>query len=321
MPALPPYFWLWLAVGLATFSVVYWRIEQGRLESEKSAVMAKQRAVARSLGSKLVPLRDRIEGWVAELAGAYAGDLVAEGASFERVSRQPGVYLRLHVTEATSARGVRKAAQGSLRDGFTSCLFVDQSAPRTAPEVRCRTTSDCEAGFLCNEYRVCARPSHPYNLRLAYRALRVLSTEWTDELHEASSALAVAAYDRDLAAVVRSDVPVAIDLLSRAKYFTALLDEHAPAGLPPELPDAGESQEERLQRVAHPVRVGIWDLNTGKLVLRLRRQAVGQPLPVGERVVRTPETAFAAQRQANNCALALSVKAALTRDDDANARD
>jgi hypothetical protein len=314
MPALPPYFWLWLAVGLATFSVVYWRIEQGRLESEKSAVMAKQRAVARSLGSKLVPLRDRIESWVTELAGPYAGDHVAGEASSERVSERPGVYLRLHLAEARSASSIRKAAQSSLRDGFTSCLFVDQGGPPRGPEVRCRTTSDCEAGMLCNEYRVCARPSHPYNLRLAYRALRVLSNEWTDELHQAGSSLAVAAYDRDLAAVVRSDVPVAIELLSRAKYFTAVLDENASAGLPPALADAGETPDERLQRVAHPVRVGIWDLTSGKLVLRLRREAVGQPLPVGERVVRTPETAFAAQRQANNCALALSVKAALTPD-------
>jgi hypothetical protein len=313
MPALPPYFWLWLAVGLATFSVVYWRVAQGRLESEKSAVMAKQRAVARSLGSKLLPFRDRMEGWVQELASARPDDFVAENASFERVSRSPGVYLRLRLSEARTARDIRKAAQSSLRDGFTSCLFVDAIPPSAAPGARCRTTSDCESGWLCDEYQACVRPRHPYNVRLAYRALRVLSSEWTDELHQAGSSLAVQAYDRDLAAVVRSDVPLAIELLSRAKYFTALLDEDPPAGLPAELPDAGESAAERVQRAAHPVRVGIWDLKTGKPVLRLRRVASGEALAAGERVVRTPQTIFAAQRQANNCALALSVRAALVR--------
>ncbi|HMJ16152.1 MAG TPA: hypothetical protein VK524_32280 [Polyangiaceae bacterium] len=313
MPALPTYFWLWLAVGLATFGVVYWRIEQGRLESRKSAVMAKQRAVASSLGTKLIPFRDRMERWVQELASVRPDDFIADDASFERVSRQPGVYLRLQLSEARTAKDIRKAAQVSLRDGFASCLFVDALSPPAQPGARCRTTSDCESGFLCDEYQACVRPRHPYNTRLAYRALRVLSSEWTDELHQAESALAVQAYDRDLAAVVRSDVPLAIELLSRAKYFTALLDETPPAGLPAELPDAGESDAERLQRTAHPVRVGIWDLSTGKPVLRLRRVASGQALAVGERVVRTPQTVSAAQRQANNCALALSVKDALVR--------
>jgi hypothetical protein len=311
MPALPPYFWLWLAVGLATFGVVYWRIAQGELESRKSAVMAKQRAVAKTLGSKLLPFRDRVEQWVQELAGAYPGDTVAVGISYERISRTPGVYFRLPIAEARSPESIRKAARRSLRDGFTSCLFVGQVSAPAVPAPSCRSSSDCDSGFLCNEYQSCVRPTHPFNVRLAYRALRVLSSDWTNELHQAESELAIAAYDRDLDAVTRTDVPVAIELLSRSKYFTALLDEAPEAGLPPQLSDAGESAEDRVQRTPHMARIGIWELETGKLVLRLRARAEGQLLAVGERAVRSHDTVAARQRQANNCALALRVKGAI----------
>jgi hypothetical protein len=311
LPALPPYFWLWLGIGLAAFGVVYWRIVQGQLESDKSAVMAKQRAIAATLGNKLAPFLDRMETWARELAGPYPGDHAAPGIPFDRFSRTPSVYLRLRLANAGTAQSIRKAAQASLRDGFTSCLFVAPGNPTTAPGRACRATSECEPGSLCNEYHRCARPAQPYNARLAYRAMRVLSNEWTDELHQATSDLAVSAYDRDLVAVTRTDVPIAIELLSRARYFTLVLDEEPTGALPAADPDAGETLEERLQRTAHPARVGIWDLQTSALVLRLRTAASGQLMSVGDRTVTLPQTVFAQQRQANSCALALQVKRAL----------
>jgi hypothetical protein len=310
LPALPPYFWLWLGIGLATFGVVYWRVVQGQLDSRKSAVMAKQRAIAQSLGVRLVPFRDRIERWVIESAGAYGGDTLNPAASLDDIARSPGVYLRLRLSNAHTPVAIRRAAQSSLRDGFTSCLFVTR-APNTAlPEQVCQSTNDCGPGSLCNEYRICAPPPEPYNMRLAYRALRVLSSEWTDELHQAGSELGVSAYDRDLDAVTKHDVPVAIELLSRAKYFTLVLDEDAPSE--PEGLDAGETRDEQLQRTAHSARVAIWNLSSKLLVLRLRRSASAQIVPVGESTKAMQAALASAQRQANNCSLALQVKDALT---------
>jgi hypothetical protein len=121
----------------------------------------------------------------------------------------------------------------------------------------------------------------------------------------------VAAYDRDLDGVARTDVPVAIDLLQRAKYFTVVIDEEPKGGLPKEIEGASETEEERLQRVAHTARVGIWDLETNEPVLRLRAEASGEFIPVGRSSVREPNNRAAQQRQANSCALALSVKQAL----------
>jgi hypothetical protein len=148
-------------------------------------------------------------------------------------------------------------------------------------------------------------------MRLAYRALRVLSAAWSDELHQAESELAVTAYDRDLDSVTRNDVPVAIELLQRAKYFTLVLDEEPAEGLPAALPDAGESAEERLQRVPHWARIAIWSLDGGQLLLRLRARADAKAVPVGDRVVTRSETLAAQQRQVNSCMLAMAAKQAI----------
>jgi hypothetical protein len=109
-------------------------------------------------------------------------------------------------------------------------------------------------------------------------------------------------------------VPVAIELLSRSRYFTLVLDEDPAGGVPPEAPDAGETPDERVQREAHAARIGIWDLKTKTPLLRLKADAAGHFVPVGDRVVQNPETVMAQQRQTNSCALALAVKDALSRE-------
>lgn len=303
-----PQFWLWTAVLLGGFFVVYWRVVQGQLESEKNKVMAKQRAIAQSLGPRITPFRDKLETWVKELAGPYKGQFVAPGANLPVISKSPGVYLRLRLKQAHDSSSIRKAASRSLRDGFTSCLFVDRASKDPAQGTACKTSGDCQPGELCNEWNVCKPPQRPFNMRLAYRALRVLSTDWTDELHQASSDLAVAAYDRDLDAVARTDVPVAIDMMHGAKFFTVVIDEEPKGGLPKETEGATESEEERLQRVPHMARVGIWEIATGKPVLRLRKEASGKFVAVGKAVVNDPANLAAQQRQANSCALALEVR-------------
>lgn len=152
-------------------------------------------------------------------------------------------------------------------------------------------------------------------MRLAYRSLRVLSSVWTDELHEAESELAIVAYERDLDRVTQEDVPVAAKILARAKHFVLLLDEDLPEGLPKTNVDgdagAFESEEERLQRVPHFVRVGVWELSTGKQLMKVRRHAEGRVIPVGNKVVSRTESVNAQKRQAVSCGLALELKSLL----------
>jgi hypothetical protein len=313
MASIPPQFWLWTAVALAAFSVIYWRIAQGQVETRRSQVMAKQRAIAQVLSPKMLPFREQVEGWVRELAGAFPGDFVDPNASLEQISKSPGVYFRLRLANTGSVKAIRAAARASLHDGFTSCLFVHVGAPDPTKGVPCRVTADCSSGLLCNEWNACSEPPRPYNMRLAYRALRVLSSDWTDEVHEADSELGLNAYDRDLDSVAKRDVPIAIELLSRSRYFTLVLDEDPDGGVPAEAPDAGETTDERVQREPHGARIGIWDLHTKNPLLRLKAEAAGNFVPVGDRVIQSPETLAAEQRQTNSCALALSARDALSR--------
>jgi len=309
--SLPPQFWLWAGVIILAIVVVYFKIEQGKLETHKSQVMAKQRAVAQSLGSKLLPVRDKVEAWIQELAVKPHVDYVAPNASLESLEKLPSVYLRLRSSEAKTQSDIRKASLKSLHDGFTSCFFRRAKAVDPSQGPHCVSPADCQPGLLCNEYDVCMPPQDPYNMRLAYRSLRVLSESWTDELHETSNELAITAYERDLERVTREDVPVAAEILTRSRYFIGVVDEDPPEGLPEES-DAGESPTERVQRVPHFARVGIWDLRSGAPLARIRRRADARVRPVGERVVNDEASRFAQQRQANNCQLALDVRAALT---------
>ncbi len=314
--AMTPRFWLWTATGFAVFGVVYWKISQGQLESAKSKVMAKQRAVAQSLEPKIRPFSDKIEAWVMALASNFEGEHVADDLDLTKVEKGPGVYLRLRLENAKTSKDIRKASRRSLQDGFTSCMFVKKARldPRSGP--KCTAPADCDPGLLCNEWGVCAKPTQPYNLRLAYGAMGILSNEWSDELHEASSELAVRVYDRDLDRVTHDDVPIAIEILSRARYFTLVLDEDPPAGLPPPLEiDGGapELEEQRIQRSEHAARVGIWDLQNGALLVRTRGDAAGRFVPMGKQAVQDPVTMAAQQRQVNSCALAGHVKSAVGR--------
>jgi hypothetical protein len=307
---MPPHFWLWVLVGMGAFGVIYWRVAESRLAARKAAVMAKQRAIAVALGPKIQPFRDQVEGWVRELAADGPNDFVAPGSGLEALRQAPGVYLRLRKDNAGSPKQIRKAARASLLDGFTSCLFVSTSSLPTEG-VACRVTSECQPGQLCNEWNVCAPPPRPYNMRLAYRSLRVLSSEWTDELHQADTELAVNAYDRDLDSVAKHDVPVAVEIMNKARFFTLVIDEDPEGGLPKLEPDAGESAEERLQRLPHFARVGVWDIATKTPLLRLRSQAFSDVVPMGGRATTNPAVQAAQTRQANSCGLALAVRARL----------
>ena len=65
------HFWLWALTVLGAFSVIYWRVAEGQLDGRKAQVMSKQRAIAKTIGPKILPFRDKVETWARELAGPY----------------------------------------------------------------------------------------------------------------------------------------------------------------------------------------------------------------------------------------------------------
>lgn len=300
-----PKFWAWVGLILAVSFIFHWKWTQGKVESARQALLARQRAVAVELGARWYPLRDKIEGWTLDLARDAGAEVVQketlEGWDFRD---KPGLYLRMRAVDAKDAASIRAGAKDSLRDAFTSCLTRNAN-PSPIAGKECKRTRDCPSGEFCNEADHCARPAQPYNLRVAYRTMYVLSDEWMRDTQDASSELRLRLLTEGFEDTIRDDVPLAADLLTRAQYFLLVLDEGEAAAAP----DAGTSATEALHGTPHPARVGLWRLSDGQLVLRIRREASGQLLgapPAVEAAVLE-----ARQRQANSCALALAVRQAM----------
>ena len=284
--------------------ILHWKRSQGQLEGERQKLMAQQRLLTAELGPRWTSLRDRVERWTLELAREPGPEVVDLDTLKNWDFRdKPGIYLRLRVDEATSAEAIRKGAKDSLRDGFTACLSrVPNQNPLAGAE--CKKTGDCPLGEVCNEVDRCAQPAQPYNLRVAYRTLHVLSNEWVRDVQEASNDMRIRVLAASFEALLRDDVRLAVDLLSKAQYYLVVLDD-APPGGAPEAADGG-SKSEALQAVPHAARIGIWRLADDKLVLRVNRDAAGELL--GGALEVGPDVMEARQRQANSCALALAVR-------------
>ncbi|WP_437737148.1 hypothetical protein [Sorangium sp. So ce1335] len=295
----PAKFWGYTALILAVSAILHWKWSQGQIESARQKLMARQRAVAVELGPRWFPMRERVEGWTLELARGAAADLVDHEALKSWNFRElAGIYLRLRVDEATSVEAVRKNAQQSLRDAFTACLLrVPNPNPLAGAE--CKRTRDCPAGEYCNEAERCSRPAQPFNLRVAYRTMHVLSDEWVRDTQDASSELRLRLLESSFDDTMRDDVPLAAELLTRAQYYLLVLDE----------PAEGATTTEALLAAPHMARVGVWRLSDGKPILRVRREASANL--IGGTPTVESDVLAARQRQANSCALALAVREAM----------
>lgn len=302
----PARFWGWTAVVLAATGILHWKWSQGQLESARQKLMAEQRAVAVELGPKWKSLRGSVEAWTLDLAKDAGAEIVDREALRGWDFRdRPGLYLRLRVDEARDVEALRKGLKSSLRDAFTACLMrVPNPNPLAGAE--CKRTRDCAVGQICNELDRCTAPAQPYNLRVAYRTMNVLSDEWVRDVQDAGTELRLRLLTGMFEDTVRDDLPVAVDLLTRAQYLLVVLDEPV-GGL--EARDGG-TPTQALQAARHTARVGVWRLSDGKNVLRVRREA-GAQLLGGAPSGADADVLDARQRQANSCALALAVREAM----------
>jgi hypothetical protein len=297
----PGKFMAWSALILAVVLILHWKHSQGENEEARQALMAKQRAVEVELGPRWYPLRDQIERWAVELATGPADDVVdQDGFRALEFRDKPGVYLRLPASQAQSAEAIRKHAKGSLKDAFTACLMrVENPSPLEGKP--CEKSRDCPAGELCNEMDHCSAPSQPYNLRVAYRTLHVLSDQFVRDVQDASTDLRLRLLEGMFEDATRDDIPVAVDLVTRARYFLVVVDER------PE-PEGSARADATEPPGVFPARVGLWRLEDGKNLLRLRRT------PEANLAGNIPENLRAAAarlRQAQSCALALEVRKAI----------
>lgn len=317
--------WGYAALILAVGFILQWKWTGSDVERGRQKLLADQRGVAAELGPRWLPLRDRIEKWTMALA---AGAPQAPHGASDVVEREelarwdfrvlPGIFLRQRAEDATTPEAIRAGARESLRDAFTACLMRVPNANATAGKA-CKRTRDCPARESCNEQDHCSRPAQPFNLRVAYRTMHILTDEWVRDVQAVDSELRLRLFQTSFEDAIRDDLPLAAEFLTQAQYYLVVLDE-TPPGMPlppPVAADAGApttvAWNEALQGVAHFARVGVFRLSDEKMLLRVRREVGGEGgfELLGAQVAIEPSVLAARQRQANSCALALAVREAM----------
>jgi|GEM_PF-3229079 hypothetical protein len=276
-----------VVIGLLMHTIVSSR----ELDSDKQALLAKQRALQATLGVRWFPLRDRLEEDVLGAARAYAGDLVEPEARGGTFRTQPGLYLRMRVADAMTVTDIRRVAADAKKDAFASCLLREPNDPGLRGEL--------DGGAFAEQ---------PWNLGRAYAATKILSDAWVRAVKDADGDMRMRVFSEQYDTAIRDEIPVAVDVVTRAQFFLLVLDEEV---VDAEQTEAGLMTEEALQLLQHPARVEVFDLRTNKELLRLRRSGSSLVISTGERPVTDPETRDAMQRQANNCALAGLVESAM----------
>ena len=282
-----------LAGAVIIAGLIAHRVVSGReLEGDRQALLAKQRAVAVTLGPEWFPLRDKLEADVLGAAKGYDGDHVDPLARQAAFRTQPGLYLRMRLADVKDAASIRSVAADARKDAFAACLLREPNDRGARGEI--------DGGAFAEQ---------PWNLGQAYAATRILTDDWVGEVKDADEDLRLRIFSRQYDKAVTDEIPLAIDVVKRAQFFLLVLDEDVPEAVKPT--DGGPLTEEALQLVAHPSRVHLFDLTTGTELLRLLRTGDARVIPAGERVVADAETHDAMQRQANNCALARRVDEAI----------
>jgi hypothetical protein len=267
-------------------------VGEHELNADREALLAKQRAVVATLGTEWYPLRNDLEGDVLGAAKEYRGDFVGSQAGTSSFRTRPGLYLRMRVAESIDAQSVRKVAADAKKDAFAACLLREPNERGLRGEV--------DGGAFAEQ---------PWNLGQAYAATRILTEDWVQAVKDADEDLRMRVFVEQYDKAVREEIPLAIEVIKRAEFFLLVLDEDVPEATA--LADGGPITEDALQLVEHPARVSLFDLRSKTEIVRLRRSAGARVISAGERVVTDEETRAAVQRQANNCALARQVEAAL----------
>jgi hypothetical protein len=274
--------------------VVYHYVSDYQLDAQKHDILSEQHAMKATIGAEWFPLRDEIESYVLAAAKSYEGDFVDSAASRWDFRSMPGLYLRMRVADAKDAASLRAAAAESQRDGFVGCLLREPN--------RAGAMGDRDGG---------AFPEQPWNLGRAYKATRVLTDEWAEQVKAADDKMQVRVVQEQYDKASAVDMKTAAEIVKQAKFLLLVLDEDGENASAAKPSDGGAIDEASLQLVAHPSRVHVVDLRTKSVVVRLRREGNAAFMFAGEHAMTDPETRDAMQRQVNNCSLADKVRAAI----------
>jgi hypothetical protein len=294
--------WVLAAVTLvATLAGVHTAESAWETRARRDALLAKSVAEAGALSRPEAELLDRVRGWAFEAATGDTSDFVGHEGELDALLERPGLYLRAAAPEVTRRGGIADAIRSSTKDGFALCLLDPPASTADADVAVAAMRSPPASPAFADRTRKLAP------VEAVQRGLRVLTPGWAEEV-KAADALGLRALEVEWKSRTDAEITAARGW-SSAAYFVAVIDE-LPAGM--RAPEAGSQLEESMrtsmlpavQARPHEVRVAVFDLETRRPVLRLRR-----PLDAPAFAARTglPDGAAALSQ---DCALGAAVRRA-----------
>lgn len=246
-----------LAVVIAVTAVFVLGRQQYKrqLEQARGALLERVQSDAAALTEDDFRTVARAEAWLTRAAGPYQGDLIAAelraSGAFSTLLKRPAIYVRGELVDFTSPAALRATAADSRKDPFLLCL-IDPPESREE-KAQLRKVFAAYAGGA----RVETPTPQVRRLAEAHLGLSFLAPAWRSEIETANN-------EDELQRLKQGYAQAPIDAAKRAAKARLLLyamDEPGTGNAPIELD--GERP--------HPVRVGIVDLATDKVVLRLRK--------------------------------------------------
>jgi hypothetical protein len=230
--------------------------DRDALEGARASLLDAVRAESSQLAGGDQELLVRVEASLVRAAGAYEGDRIddalrAPGALAAALAR-PMVYVRAPLRELVSASRIAEAASVSSKDPLVTCL-LDPPASRAEKALLSKVRATHARTAAAEE-----KTANVHRLHDAEVGLPFLLPRWSDAVRAAKEPADIGRLRRDLE---RAPLVEA----KRAAHASALLyvmDE----------PGDGTGPTELDGERAHFVRIGLVDLASSNVVLRLRKR-------------------------------------------------
>lgn len=275
-------------LALAVLAVIVWGItsvrrDRAELEQQRIALGQTWRKNP-GLTATQRAFRARIEKVLAELAGDYQGDVVAEQlraeGALDEVLGRPSVYVRGSTLGFKDSAAVAKSGYESALDAVPLCFLVpppSRSEKDLLPKARLA---------LGGGPPVAAAAPKMYRLQEALAALRFYDLPWSERIEAAQTKEALQQLERELAKAPPAAARAAMD----AEILVAVFDEPNEEGGVTELD--GEH--------AHTMRLMVHVLSENRTILRFRKRV--DPSWI------TPNRRSQYARELDGCAFAIDAR-------------
>lgn len=230
--------------------------EHQALERARAALLDTVRTQAATLRAEESGFVARAEPWLVRFSGPYEGDLISDEVRGAEASRailaRPAVYVRGPLGNFGTAAGIASSAAASTKDAFLLCL-LDRPVSRAEKVLLSKVRTAYAGGPLAEE-----RTANVRRLDDAEVGLPFLQAPWAARVQRAERPTELARLQRELDKAPVEDAKRA----AKASLLVMAMDE----------PGDGKGITELDGERPHDVRIGLVDLISAKVLLRLRKR-------------------------------------------------